>query len=167
MHALLPPPSEADEQAQYEAPERELNAVLDDASRRSETVGVDRVRVSNLAHLLHQRFKEDFIARMPTDGGHIPIAQIRQWIEQKRSELRKLGPFCASLQDVPEDVPDALLEFPIGTIALDLGDLKYSRDAPCQALPDRSSSEYSSDGSLAQKRDEYRTNLTDRQEAAR
>lgn len=80
LHALLPPLAPEDENRQYELPSAELEAALDDPARWSETLGPDRVRVSCLAYSLHQEFKEEFIATMPREGGHIPIEVIQSWI---------------------------------------------------------------------------------------
>lgn len=45
----------------------------------------DKQHVSATAGILHQDFKEQFIARLPREGGTIPIADIRNWIEAKRA----------------------------------------------------------------------------------
>ena len=56
--------------------------------RWSETVGVDKVRVSKLALMLHQDFKADVIAKLDADSDFVPIAVIRQWIAGARRRLR-------------------------------------------------------------------------------
>lgn len=88
MHALLPPPSEDDERAQFDLPEDQLDEAMMDPQRWSETVGVDKVRVSKLAMLLHQDFKADIIAKLDADSDFVPIATIRQWIASARRRLR-------------------------------------------------------------------------------
>lgn len=45
----------------------------------------DGQKVSATAGLLHQDFKEGFIARIPKEGGKVPIEAIRAWIEIKRA----------------------------------------------------------------------------------
>lgn len=87
LHALLPPLTEADEEAQYELKGEAFEQAINDPTRWSEKVGVDRIRVSYLAARLHQLFKTEFIARMPKEGGHIPIAHIHAWIETQKTTL--------------------------------------------------------------------------------
>lgn len=44
--------------------------------------------MSATAGILHQDFKDDFVARMPKEGGTVPIAKIRAWLETKRASAR-------------------------------------------------------------------------------
>ena len=46
----------------------------------------DGQKVSATAGLLHQDFKERFIATMPRTGGMIPIEEINTWLDAKRAE---------------------------------------------------------------------------------
>lgn len=46
----------------------------------------DGQMVSATAGLLHQDFKDDFIARMPKNGGSVPISAIRAWLDLKRAD---------------------------------------------------------------------------------
>lgn len=46
----------------------------------------DGQSVSATAGLLHQDFKDEFVARLPRQGGTVPIATIRAWLEAKRAE---------------------------------------------------------------------------------
>jgi hypothetical protein len=87
LHALLPPLSEEEEVAQYELEGEAFDKAIADPSRWTEKLGPDRLRVCTLAVRLHQQFKMDFIARMPKEGGHVPIADIHAWIERQRAEL--------------------------------------------------------------------------------
>lgn len=64
LHALMPPPDEADEERQYELSEQDFEAALDDPARWSECIGVDRVRVSRLAYSLHQICGRDGLRRV-------------------------------------------------------------------------------------------------------
>lgn len=89
LHALLPPPSEAEELAQYDLTGDAFNKALEDPARWSEKVGPDKMRVSNLALRLHQAFKFEFIANMDKDGGHIPIGDIENWIARRRVALEE------------------------------------------------------------------------------
>lgn len=91
MHALLPPVPEAEEAALDALDGRELEAALDDPMRTTVRAGASGQRVSALAWQLHQRFKADFIARMPREGGMVPIAEIRAWIEAERGNLATVG----------------------------------------------------------------------------
>lgn len=88
LHALLPPPSQAEERAQFDLDEAALELAMMDPQRWSETIGVDKVRVSKLALMLHQDFKADVIAKLDPDSDFVPIAVIRQWIASARRRLR-------------------------------------------------------------------------------
>lgn len=46
----------------------------------------DGQRVSATAGVLHQEFKERFVATMPRVGGTVPIAEIRSWLERRRTD---------------------------------------------------------------------------------
>lgn len=46
----------------------------------------DGQRISATAGLLHQEFKDAFIARLPKQGGTVPIADIRAWLQKKRAD---------------------------------------------------------------------------------
>jgi len=46
----------------------------------------DGQSVSATAGLLHQDFKFDFVARLPREGGTVPITAIRAWLDGKRRE---------------------------------------------------------------------------------
>lgn len=50
----------------------------------------DGQRVSATAGLLHQDFKDLFIATMPRDGRTIDIRAIRSWLQEKRGEQQFL-----------------------------------------------------------------------------
>lgn len=105
LHALIPPPDEADEEQQYELSEQDFEAALDDPARWSECIGADRVRVSRLAYSLHQKFKEAFITPMPRVGGYVPIEEIKAWIAAERvrmAEATARGGAEASLRDPGE-----------------------------------------------------------------
>lgn len=43
----------------------------------------DGTQVSKQAYSLYQRFKGEFIAAMPREGGNIPVEAIRAWIEEQ------------------------------------------------------------------------------------
>ena len=86
LHEVLPPVSPEEEEKQYELVGEAFDKVINDPARWADCVGVDRVRVSHLALQLHQSFKEQFIARMPREGGHIPIQTILDWIKQHRHQ---------------------------------------------------------------------------------
>jgi len=85
LHSLLPPVSKEEEKAQHDLPISEFYRVLDDPTRWTTEMGLrDKVRVNNLAWLLHQKFKEEFIAKMPESGGHISIELIMSWIAKEK-----------------------------------------------------------------------------------
>lgn len=88
LHALLPPPSLAEERAQFDLEDEAFERAMMDPQRWSETVGIDKVRVSKLALMLHQDFKSDVIAKLDADGDFVPITVIRQWIAHARRRLR-------------------------------------------------------------------------------
>jgi Family of unknown function (DUF6011)/Family of unknown function (DUF6166) len=44
----------------------------------------------NRAYSIHQGFKRDFIARMPKEGGIIPLADIKNWIRANTPTQRSL-----------------------------------------------------------------------------
>lgn len=88
LHALLPPPSQEEERAQFDLDDEALERAMMDPQRWSETIGVDKVRVSKLALMLHQDFKADVIAKLDADSDFVPIAVIRQWIASARRRLR-------------------------------------------------------------------------------
>lgn len=46
----------------------------------------DGQKVSATAGILHHDFKEQFIARIPKEGGGVSINEIRTWLEAKRAE---------------------------------------------------------------------------------
>jgi len=46
----------------------------------------DGQKVSATAGLLHQDFKDTFIARLPQKGGTVPIEEIRNWLDGRRAE---------------------------------------------------------------------------------
>ena len=98
LHALLPPISESEEEAQYELDETSFAATLSNPSRWSESVGPNGTRVSRLAWQLHQGFKWKFIATMPREGGNIPINVILEWIDGERKLL--IGDTLASSERV-------------------------------------------------------------------
>lgn len=87
MHALIPPLSEEEEQAQYKLEGKAFENAIADPARWSEKIGPDSTRVSTLAYRLHQAFKFDFIAKMDEAGGYIPIADILAWIERQKTDL--------------------------------------------------------------------------------
>lgn len=89
LHALLPPITEKEEEAQYDLDGAAFDAVIDDMARWAERIGLDRVRVNRLALRLHQQFKQDFIARMPPEGGHVPLQVILDWIEAQKKTLEQ------------------------------------------------------------------------------
>lgn len=89
LHALLPPLTLEEEEKQYELVGAAFDEAINDPARWAECVGTDGVRVSNLAMVLHQRFKEEFIATMPREGGYIPIQSILEWIEKHRQGERR------------------------------------------------------------------------------
>lgn len=43
----------------------------------------DGTRISQLAWVLHQALKREFIGSMAKAGGEVPLAAIQQWIEEK------------------------------------------------------------------------------------
>ena len=88
LHELLPPPSPEQERAQFDLDEEALDRAMMDPQRWAETVGIDKVRVSKLALMLHQDFKADVIAKLDADSDFVPIAVIRQWIASARRRLR-------------------------------------------------------------------------------
>lgn len=45
----------------------------------------DRQYVSATAWILHQDFKDEFIARIPKSGGRLPAALVRAWVEGKKA----------------------------------------------------------------------------------
>jgi len=88
LHELLPPPSPEQEQAQFDLDEEALERAMMDPQRWSETIGIDKVRVSKLALMLHQDFKAHVIAKLDADSDYVPIATIRAWIANARRRLR-------------------------------------------------------------------------------
>jgi len=56
----------------------------------------DKQKVSATAGLLHQDFKDEFIARLPRQGGTVSIADIRAWLDaarQKEHFRERIGPY--------------------------------------------------------------------------
>lgn len=49
----------------------------------------DGTVVSRQAFYLHQRFKFDVIAKLPKEGGVVPIASIREWIQQHLTNTKE------------------------------------------------------------------------------
>lgn len=87
LAALIPAISEEEEQAQEELTGEDWDRAMADPTRWPTNVGPERTRVSYLAYRLHQQFKEDFIVRMPKEGGFIAIADIQAWIDAKKAEI--------------------------------------------------------------------------------
>ena len=88
LHALIPPPAQADEEKLWELDHSEFIKADEDPRLWSVEVGPDKARVSRLAYGLHQAFKSKFIATMPKEGGFVPIEQIRRFIETEGQQLR-------------------------------------------------------------------------------
>jgi hypothetical protein len=60
-----------------------LHQFLPPKNDGTDTKGLGGCIVSADVWRLHQRFKEDFIARLPEEGGEIPLADILQWISDR------------------------------------------------------------------------------------
>jgi hypothetical protein len=88
MHALLPPPSAADERAQFDLPPEQLDEAIMDPQRWSTAVGPNRERVSKLALTLYPYFKDEVVAGLNPNADYVPIGAIRLWIAERRRRLR-------------------------------------------------------------------------------
>ncbi len=64
----------------------------------------DRQQISATAGLLHNEFKSQFLAGMPKEGGRIPIAAIRRWLEERQADP-EFRAMLAIYQDQEEGEP--------------------------------------------------------------
>jgi hypothetical protein len=63
-----------------------LHEYLGTVDEPRETELWDGSKVSVMTDMLHQRFKETFLSRMPVDGGRIKVADIDYWFEGSTDE---------------------------------------------------------------------------------
>lgn len=80
LHTILPPVPVAVERRHDDADDRAYRQLEADPALWSKWLANASCRVSLLAWKLHGHFAADVIARMDREGGHVPIADLRQWI---------------------------------------------------------------------------------------
>jgi hypothetical protein len=88
LHTLLPPIPEGRERRHNDADDRIYRQLEADPAVWSKWLVNASCRVSMLAWKLHPHFAVDVIARMDRDGGHVSIADLRQWIEAWSPSVR-------------------------------------------------------------------------------
>lgn len=80
LHTLLPPVPPAIERRYDDADDRTYRQIEADPALWSRWLRNASCRISMLAWKLHAHFAVDVIARMDHDGGHVPIADLREWV---------------------------------------------------------------------------------------
>ncbi len=81
LHTLIPPVPASLERAHEDADDLAYRRLETDPALWSKWLRRASCRVSLLAWKLHCHFAADVVARLDRDGGHVPIADLRGWIQ--------------------------------------------------------------------------------------
>lgn len=82
LHTLLPPVPPAVEKSHDAIRDHFFYRRIEaDPAQWSKWLNTASCRISMLAWKLHGHFATDVIARLDRDGGHVPILDLRRWLE--------------------------------------------------------------------------------------